>query len=171
MDGDCPELADGQRLSTLVRVDESLQRLQLEAAVGVGYVGPGQPVDAWVTREVTHGDLWQEAIITARKVVPDLPELFVHDVKVVEDPLRGRRNLTLRHDGFGDVPVPGQEHARVLANSGEEIPFLGRLFSGAMGRSQALGVLLETLDGEELGADRFFQRGRTGGDGGGYLQL
>jgi hypothetical protein len=40
-----------------------------------------------------------------------------------------------------------------------------------MSRSQALGVLFETLDTEEFGADRFFQRGRTGGDGGGDLQL
>src|SRR5438093_1117385 len=35
MDGDRPELPDGQRLDTLVGPDESLDRLHLEAAVGV----------------------------------------------------------------------------------------------------------------------------------------
>jgi hypothetical protein len=77
----------------------------------------------------------------------------------------------LRHDGFGDVPVTGQEHACVLANSGKKILSLGGLLACTMSRSQAFGVLFETLDTEEFGADRFFQRGRTGGGGRGDLQL
>jgi hypothetical protein len=40
-----------------------------------------------------------------------------------------------------------------------------------MGRGQALGVLLQALAAEELGTDRFFQRGRTVDNGGGGPQL
>jgi hypothetical protein len=40
-----------------------------------------------------------------------------------------------------------------------------------MGRGQALGVLLQALDAEELGADRFFPRRRTADDGVGGLHV
>jgi hypothetical protein len=40
-----------------------------------------------------------------------------------------------------------------------------------MGRGQALGVLLQTLDAEELGTDRLFRPGSTGDGGGGDVQL
>ena len=52
--------------------------------------------------------------------------------------------------------VGGQEHVRVVANPGEKIPSPGGLLGGAMGGGQALCVLLQALDAEELGADRFF---------------
>jgi hypothetical protein len=79
-------------------------------------------------------------------------------VKVVEKPLRGGRDLALRQDSLGDVPVPGQEDTRVVANPGEEIPSSGGLFSAAMSRGQAPGVLLQALDAEQLGADRLIFR-------------
>jgi hypothetical protein len=104
-------------------------------------------------------------------VVPDPAELLVHDVVVVENPFGGGCDLVLRQDGRGDVPVPGQENAGVLANPGEEVPPPGGLPGGAMGSGQAFGMLLQALDAEELGADRFFQRGRAGEGGGGELQL
>ena len=40
--------------------------------------------------------------------------------------------------------------------SGEEIPSLAGLVGRVLGRCQALGVLLQALGAEELGADRFF---------------
>src|SRR5438093_13593025 len=73
MNGDRPELPDGQWLDTLIGPDESLKRLQLEAAVGMGHVGPGQPIDARISREVARGDLRQPSVVAPRKVVPDPP--------------------------------------------------------------------------------------------------
>jgi hypothetical protein len=52
-----------------------------------------------------------------------------------------------------------------------EIPSFRGLLGDLMGRGQALGVLLQALDAEKFGADRLFQRGRTGDDAGGDLQL
>jgi hypothetical protein len=40
-----------------------------------------------------------------------------------------------------------------------------------MGRAQALGMLLETFDAEELGANRLFHRKRTVDGGGGDQQI
>jgi hypothetical protein len=119
---------------------------------------------------MARGDLRQLSVVAAREVVPDPTELFVHDVEVIEDPLRGGRDLVFRHRGVRDVPVAGQKHLRVVANPGEEIASLDGLFGAAMGRRQALGVLLQTLDAEQLGADRLFRPGSIGDDGGGGLQ-
>ena len=171
MDGDRPELPDAERLDALVGADEALQRLQLEPAVGVRHVGPGQPIDARGSREVARGDLRQPAVVALREVVSDLPELLVHDVEVVEEPLRGGRDLALLPDRLGDVPVRGQEDPPVLANPGEKIPSFGGLLGGACGRRQALGVLLQALGAKELGADRFFDLRRSGDRGVGGCSL
>jgi hypothetical protein len=119
---------------------------------------------------MSHADPRQKAVVAARQVVPDSPELLVHDVEVVEEPLRGGRDFALRQDGRGDVPVRRQENTRVVANPGKEIPSFGWEPGGAMGRGQAPGVLLEALDSEQLGADRIFLRRRAAEDGVGNLQ-
>jgi len=103
-------------------------------------------------------------------VVPDPPELLVHDVEVVEDPLRGGGDLLLRQDRPGDVPVRGQQDLGVLANPREEVPASAALVDDAMRRGQALGVLLQALDAEELRPDRFLQRGGGVDDGGRGVQ-
>jgi hypothetical protein len=168
VDGDGPELPDAERLDVLVHADESPQRFQLEPTVGMGHVGPGQPVDARIPLEVTLGDLGQQAVEAPREVIPDLPVLFVHDEEVVENPLFGRRDLALLPNRFDDVSVCGQECASVLADPPEEIPSFGGLLGGALGRRQALGVFLEALDTEHLGADRLVHWRRSGDDGVGY---
>ena len=89
-------------------------------------------------------------------MVSDLSELLVHDVEVVEEPLLGERDLALRPDRRDDVVIPGQEYAPVLADPGKKITSLASL-AGLPGRGQALRVLLEPLDAEELGADRLLQ--------------
>ncbi len=155
VDGYGPDLPDGERLDALVGADESLKRLQPEPAVGMGHVGPGQPIDSRVSHEVALGDLRQQAVVATREVVADRPELFVHDEEVVEEPLLGRRDLALLPDRLHDVPVGGQKHASVLADPGEEILSSGRLLGTALGGGQAFAVLLQALDAEELGADRF----------------
>jgi hypothetical protein len=169
VDRDCPEFTDAEGLDALVCPNESLERLHVEPTVGMGHIGPRQPIDARVSSEVVAlGDLRQEPVKAAREVVPDLPDLPVHDVKVVEEPLLGLRNLTLLSNRLDDVPVPCEEHLPVFADTGEESPSFGAFMCGGLGRGQALGVLLEPLDAEHLGADRLFharQRRDHGIDG------
>jgi hypothetical protein len=87
MDGHGPELADAERLDSLVGTDETAECLHIESAVGVGHVGPGEAIDAGVSCEVARRDLRQPAVVAPREVVSDLPELLVDDVEVVEEPL------------------------------------------------------------------------------------
>ena len=172
VDGDRPPLADGQRLNALVGADELSQGLQLKPAVGVGDVGPGQPVDAGVSHKVTLRDLGQQTVIALREVVPDVPDLFVDDVEVVEEPLRGRRDFLLLPHRLGNVPVGGEKDPCVVVDPGEEIHSLRRFLRRPLGRSQALGVLLQALHAEDLGSDRLVHmRRRHDGVSGAHAQL
>jgi hypothetical protein len=86
-------------------------------------------------------------------------------VEVVEKPFRCGRDLALVADRLGDVSVPGQKRLGVLADPGEKIPPFAGLVGCALCRGQALGVLLQALDAEELGANRLFPLGRSDNDG------
>jgi hypothetical protein len=173
VDGDRPPLADGERLDALVGANKWLQRAELEPAVGMGNVCPRQPIDARVSLKVALGYLGQQAVVASREMVPNVPDLFVDDMEVVEEPLRGRRDLLLLLHRLGNVPVCGQKGLRIVVDPGEEIPTSGGLLSRALGRGQALGVLLQALHAEDLGADRLVQlRGnKNDGVGGVHFQL
>jgi hypothetical protein len=139
----------------------------------MGHVGPGKPVDPRIPLEVTVGDLGQQAIEAPGEVVPDLPVLLVHDEKIVENPLFSRSYLPLLPNRLDDVPVRGQERPSVLADPPEQIPSLGGFLRGALGLGQAPGVLLQALDAEHLGADRFVDWRKNGDDGvgGGHSEV
>ena len=98
-------------------------------------------------------------------MVRDLAKLFVRDVEVVDEPLLGGRDLTFLPDRMEDVSVGGQKYASVLPNPGEKGPSFVGLPGGAMRRGQALGVLLQALNAEELSTDRLFHLRRSGDDG------
>jgi hypothetical protein len=116
MDGHGPELADAERLDALVGTHEALKRLQLEPAVGVGHIGPGEAIDPGASREVARRDLRQPAVVAPREVVSDLPELLVDDVEVVEEPLLGERDLALRPDCLDDAVIGVEKCAPVVAD-------------------------------------------------------
>lgn len=61
----------------------------------------------------------------------------------------------------------------VLTEPGEEISPFGGLFDGALGRGQALGVLLQAFDAEDFGTDRLFHLRKSGDDsvGGVHFEL
>jgi len=125
-------------------------------------ISPGQPIDARVPSEVVAlGNLRQELVKAAREVVSDLSDLPVHDVKVVEDPLLGLRDLTLLSNRLDDVPVPSEKHPPVLADTGEKPAPPYAFIGGGLGRGQALGVLPKPFDTEHLGPDRLLHLRRS----------
>ncbi|MNT07853.1 hypothetical protein D3C72_1425720 [compost metagenome] len=79
-----PEFADRQRLDALIGGDEAAQDVGIEVAVSVGDKGPGQPEDARIASEWPVGELGQLAIVAGGQVVPDLADLLLDDVIVVE---------------------------------------------------------------------------------------
>ena len=162
MDGDCPQFTDTERMDALVGPHERLQGLQVESPVGVRHVRPGQSIHARVSTEVVAlGKFWEAVVKAAREVVADLPDLPIHDVEVVEEPLLGLRDLTFLSNHFDDVPVPSEKHLAVLADSGEEQTASCALVGGGLGRSQAPSMLHEPFDPEYLGADRRWHGGRS----------
>ena len=152
-----PELADGERLHALVGAHESAERVGIQVAVGVRDERPGEPVDARVAFERTVGELGQLTIESARQIVPDLPQLLVHDVEVVDQPFRGRRDGSLLPDGPGDDAVGFAQDAAVVLHPRQEWAAPRRARDG-LGGGQTLGVLLESLDAEQLRTDRLFGR-------------
>ena len=159
-DGHRPQLADGQRLHALVGLHEPPEHLRVEPAVGVGHEGPGQAVHARVAGQRPLGQLGQLAVEPGREVVADLAQLLVDDVKVVDQPFRRRRDRALLADGGGDDAVRLAEHATVVLDARQQAPPPARPVRDGLGRRQALGVLLESLDAEELGTDRALARRR-----------
>ena len=154
-----PELADGQRLDALIGVHEPAQGLGVEPAVRVGHEGPGDAVDAGISGEGPFGELGQLAIEAGGQIVADLAELLVHDVEVVGQPLGRRGDHPLLADGERDDPIRLAQDAPVgldARQQGEPAP--RRPARDALSGREAVRVLLQALDTEELRPDRFLER-------------
>ena len=102
-DGDRPELAEGQRLHALVGGYQATKTLRVEAAVGVGDVGPRDAEDPWVPLEVAALQLRQLAVVVGRQIVTDLAKLLLDDVEVVDKPFRGRRDRSFFLDRVSQI--------------------------------------------------------------------
>ena len=94
-----PQLSYRQWLDLLIRPHHLPQRLGIEAAVGVGDVGPRQTQNAWVAGQMALGHLGELAVVVRWQVVADLAYLFVDDREVVDEPLGRRRDRPLLLDG------------------------------------------------------------------------
>ena len=153
-DGDCPELPDGQRLHRLVGADHSSQAFWVEPAVRVRDVRPREAEDARIPLQRTVGQLRELAVVVGRQVVPDLADLLVDDVEVVDQPFGGRRDRAFSLDGARQGPVRREQDPAVLRDPrSDRAPLTGRIGNG-LGSGQALGVLLEPFHAEELRENR-----------------
>ena len=155
-DRDRPELADRERLDTLVGVDEAAQRLGVQAAVGVRHERPRQAVDARIAPMGAVGELGQLAIEAGGQVVADLAELLLDDVEIVDEPLGRRRDGPLLADGAADRAIGRAQDTAVVVDALQQALPARRAAEDGLGGGQALGVLLEPLDPEELRPDRLF---------------
>jgi hypothetical protein len=161
MDGHGPELADAERLDALVGMDETGEVLHVEPAVGMGHIGPCEAIDPGAACEVPRRDLRQPAVVAPREVVPDPPELLIDDVEVVEEPLLGESDLPLRPDRIDAAVIGVEKTAPVVADPRKKIPSSGGLLRDAIGRREALGMLLQARGAKELRADRFLHVRRS----------
>ena len=132
---------------------EAAEHLGIEPAVGVGDERPGQPVDAGGPREGTVGQLRQLAIEAGRQVVTDLAKLLVDDVEVVGEPLGGGHDRTLLADRPGHHAIGLAQHAAVVLDARQQRAARPRSGGHGLRGRQALGVLLEAFDAEQLGPD------------------
>ena len=153
-DRDGPELADGQRLHALIGDQIAAQRLGIEMAVGVGDEGPGEAEHPRIARERPLGELRQLTIVAGRQVLADLADLRFDEMVVVEQPFGGRHDappgLDLRDAGA----VGREQDGGVLAQPPAQRRNPGRPRGHGLRPREALGVLLQTIDAEQLRAGR-----------------
>ncbi|MNO61713.1 hypothetical protein D3C76_523680 [compost metagenome] len=149
-DRDSPQLADGQGLHTLIGGDEVPQHVGIEVAVGVGDEGPGQAEDARVAGERPLGQLRQLAVITGRQVLTDFADLLFDDVIVVQQPFGGGHYAATALQFGGARPVGRQQYLGVVPQACVQRQHIRRRGRDPLGESQALGMLLEPLDAEQL---------------------
>ena len=65
------------------------KHLGIEVAVGMGDEGPGKAEDPRIAGKRPVGQFRQLAIVAGRQIVPDLADLLLDEVIIVEQPFRG----------------------------------------------------------------------------------
>jgi len=83
---------------------------------------PRDSVDARIAGERPLDELGQLSIESRRQVVANLAQLFVHDVEVVDEPFRRRRDRALLTDGVGDHSIRLSKHTPVVLDALQESP-------------------------------------------------
>ncbi|MDT4818208.1 hypothetical protein FQZ97_512990 [compost metagenome] len=146
----CPQFTDRQRLDALVGSNEAAQDIGVEVAVRVGDKGPSHPEDSRIAREWPLRELGKLAIVAGRQVVPDLADLLLHDVIVVEQPFRGRRYLGTAFQLGGVRPIGGQQGGCVLAEAAAQGPHASRRHRHRLRRGEALRVQFQPFNAEQL---------------------
>ena len=126
----------------------------VEAAVAVADQLDRERVDAGVPGLLPRGELGQLAVVAAREVLADVPDLGGDEVVVVEEPLRrGGDELAAVHVA-GERAVRLAQHADVVVEAREDAPRRApRRVHREPGRERA-GALVEPLDAEQLVAER-----------------
>ena len=153
MDGNCPEFADTERLDRLEGADKVRQRPILKPAVAVGYIRPGESVDARTSSQVTGSDFGQPTVISAREVVAKLPQLLVDDVEVVEESLLSGGNFPPGRDRRGCELVGGAERPAIVVEPWQQIVAVVRIIRDLNCCRKTCGVLLQSFGAKHLGAD------------------
>jgi hypothetical protein len=152
-DRDGPQFADHERLHMLVGLHEPAERLGLEAAVGVGDERPGEADDARVSLEEALGELRQLAIEAPRQILANFADLLVDDVEVVDQPFRGRGDRALLAYRLRERPICREQDTAVVGEPRQQGPPAARIVRHALSGGETLGMLLEALAAEQLGAD------------------
>lgn len=112
--------------------------------------GPGQPKNPGIACERTVGELRQLPIVSRRQILPDLADLFLDEVIVVQQPFGRGNDTPAAFQLGGGRPVSGEQDGcivvepRVKGQDGRR-PLRHRLRNG-----ETLGVLLEAFLAEEL---------------------
>ena len=85
--GQRPEFADRQGDDLLESLDEAADFRLVKLAIGVRDERHGQGVDTRIPRERRRSQLWQDDVVAPRKVLTNLAQHIVHNVKVVGQPV------------------------------------------------------------------------------------
>ena len=158
-----PQLADRQRLHALVRLHELRQRLRIEIAVSVRDVSPRDAENARVPFQRAVDELGQLPVISARQIVANLSNLLFDDVKIVDQPLRRRRDRALLANSAGNVAIRLEQCPAVVAHARRNRPAAPGIAGDALRDGERLAMLFKPLDAEQFGTDQFVGMREAGG--------
>src|ERR1700720_134504 len=119
-------------------------------------VGPGDSEDAWIAFERAVGELGQLAVEAARKVVANLANLLLDDMKVIDQPFGGGGYGALFANRGRGASIHVEQDSRVGAEARRDRASGAGAVGNALRNRERLAMLLETLDTEQFGADRLF---------------
>ncbi len=137
---------------------EAKQGLRVIAAVSVGDEGPGQTEHARIPLQRPARELRKLAVEAGWEIVLDFADLLVDDVNIVDQPLGGGRYRMLLASTLGDRAIGFEQSPAVVSQPCRKRPAGPRLWRNAFCGREALGMLLEALDAEEIRADWLFVR-------------
>jgi hypothetical protein len=115
--------------------------------------GPGNAEDARIACQRPVGELGKLAVEAGRKIVLDLADLFVDDVKIVDQPFRRRRDRTVLVGRLRQRAIGTEQDLAIVAQPGGERVPGSRSWRDPLCGREGLRVLFEALDAEEFGAD------------------
>ena len=119
-------------------------------AVRVGDECPCNTEDAGVARERPVCEFGQLSVIARRQVDADLPDLLLHHVVVVQQPVGcGDHAGTCRQLGCAGA-IGGQQLVRIGAQASVQRRHRGWAQAHLLRRSQAACMLLQSLDAEQF---------------------
>ena len=118
--GQCPHFPQFERARLLVREQKLHQQVFVERAVGMRDKGPGNAVDPRQTFQRRLQQNRQGAKVAARQTLVHLVQLGVDQMKVVEQPLRGRAGVVPGGGLLPDIPVGLAQHLDIAAQARKE---------------------------------------------------
>jgi hypothetical protein len=118
--------------------------------------GDGQLVDPGIAGQMAARQLGQLAVIAAGQTLPDLADVLLDDVVVVQQPLTRGADVLAAVGGGGEprVGIFQNPAGAVEARQERGSPPAGRRATQALLRGQGLRPLAEVLGAEQLAADR-----------------
>src|SRR5207237_10065104 len=90
---DCPKLAHAKLGHRLVLAHEQRDVVDIEVTFCVRDQLDGNFIGAWITSERSRRELWQLLVVALGKARPDLANVLLNAVEVVEQPVHGRPSV------------------------------------------------------------------------------
>ncbi len=151
-----PEFSDREWLNALVGVHKPSQCFQIEPAVGVCNECPRNPKYSWIPFEWPLGKFGEFAIKAAREVVVDFADLFIHDMKIIDQPLRRGRDHLFVVYGFGNGTIGLKQNTGIVSEPRCKRPASRGFWRDALSSRKTFCMLLEPFDAKELAPYRLF---------------
>ena len=111
-------------------------------------------VNARIALQLAAHQLGQFPVVASGEVFADFAQLLFDDMEIIDQPFGGGRDGTLFANGLGERAVGRDQLPPVLFEARQESSATARPLRHHMLRGERRGVLFETLDAEQLFANR-----------------